>query len=242
MRLLLVFAFYTITRFLFYLFNQSLFTDIDAMYLMELMWRGIRFDASAIAYTNILVILMHIIPFKFRYNAGYQKAVSIVYYVVNTVAITLNMGDIAYYPFTLRRTTTGVFQEFENESASDFIHFIWDYWYVSFIVVVFVILLIWVNKRIKVQRASLRLNNYLYVLVGMLLMGFVSLFTVGAMRGGFTKGLRPINIVSAGQHIRKPEHRAIILNTPFALIRTIGTNRLPRKDYYDDVEQNRYLM
>ncbi|MFA6863475.1 MAG: hypothetical protein WCS11_06270, partial [Dysgonamonadaceae bacterium] len=99
LRLLLVFAFYTITRLLFYLLNQSLFPDMDATYLLKLMYHALRFDASAIAYTNSLVILMHILPFRFRYNNGYQKVTSIVFYIVNAIGITLNMIDVVYYRF-----------------------------------------------------------------------------------------------------------------------------------------------
>ena len=111
LRLLIVFALYTITRLLFYLLNPSLFTDVDTGYLASLMYRGLKFDASAIAYTNSLVILMHILPFRFRYNKIYQKVVTIVFYVVNTIGITLNMIDVVYYRYTMKRTTAGVFQD-----------------------------------------------------------------------------------------------------------------------------------
>lgn len=236
LRLLLVFGLYTITRLLFYAFNQSLFADIEVKYMLELMWRGVKFDASAIAYTNLVVILMHIIPFKFRYNKMYQKVLSILFYTINTVGITLNMADVVYYRFTLRRTTSGVFQEFENEGGTAFLHFIWTYWYVTFIVVALVVLMIWMNKKIKVQRPNLKMGTYLYSSIGVLLMALIGYYTVGAMRGGYTSGLRPINLLSAAQYVRKPEHRSIVLNTPFALIRTIGIDRLPRKDYFDNEE------
>jgi len=232
LRLLLVFGLYTITRLLFYAFNQSLFADIDPKYMLELLWLGLKYDASAIAYTNLLVIFMHIVPFRFRYNRLYQRATSIVFYIVNAIGITLNMIDVVYYRFTLRRTTTGVFQEFENENATSFMHFIWQYWYVSFIIEGLVVLMIWINKRIKIQRPSLKLNNYLYVSLGVVLMAIIDYVTVGAMRGGYITGVQPISVVSAGVHVRKPEHRSIVLNTPFALIRSVGENTLTRKEYF----------
>src|SRR5690554_6706457 len=152
LRLLLVFALYTITRLLFYLLNPSLFTDIGTGYLATLMYRGIKFDASAIAYTNSLVILLHILPFRFRYNKGYQKAVSIIFYIVNTIGITLNMIDVVYYRFTMKRTTAGIFQEFENENPTNFISFIWDFWYVTLLIIALVLLMVWVHKKIRVKR------------------------------------------------------------------------------------------
>ena len=238
LRLLLVFALYTITRFLFYVLNQSLFPDMDAGYLLSLMYHGLKFDASAIAYTNSLVILMHIVPFRFRYNKVYQKVVAIIFYIVNTIGITLNMVDVVYYRFTMKRTTTGVFQEFENENPTNFLRVIWDYWYVTLIVIALVLLMVVMYKKIKVERPYMLLRNYIYYPLGLILLAIVAYYTVGAMRGGHTPGIRPITLSNASEYVRKPEHRSIVLNTPFAIIRTIGKTRLERKEYFDTAELN----
>lgn len=236
LRLSLVFALYTITRFLFYVLNLSLFADMEAGYLATLMYRGLRFDASAIAYTNSLVILMHILPFRFRYNRGYQKVVSIVFFIVNTIAITLNMIDVVYYRYTMKRTSTGVFQEFENENPANFISFLWDYWYITLIVIALVLLMVGVYKKIRVDRSYMKLRNYIYYPLGLILMAIIGYYTVGAMRGGYTAGTRPITLSNAAEFVRKPEHRSIVLNTPFSIIRTIGKTRLERKEYFDKTE------
>jgi hypothetical protein len=197
LRLLLVFALYTITRFLFYVLNPSLFADMDAGYLATLMYRGLKFDASAIAYTNILVILMHIVPFRFRYNRGYQKVVSFIFYIVNTLGITLNMIDVVYYRFTMKRTTTGVFQEFENENPTNFVSFIWDYWYITLIVIALILIMIWMFKKIRVARPYTKLRNYIYYPLSLILFAIIGYYTVGAMRGGYTPGTRPITLSNA---------------------------------------------
>lgn len=238
MRLLLVFAIYTITRLLFYLLNQSLFADMSTGYLLSLMWHGLRFDATAIAYTNSLVILMHIIPFRFRYNRAYQKVLGIIFYVVNTIGIILNMVDTVYYRFTMKRTTTGVFQEFEHENPTSFIRFIWEYWYITLIVIGLVFLMVWLYKKIRVDQSTMRLRNFIYYPLGLIAMAIIGYHTVGAMRGGFKPGTRPITLSNAAEFIRKPEHRAIVLNTPFSIIRTIGKTRLERKNYFSKDELN----
>ncbi len=238
LRLLLVFAFYTITRLLFYVLNQSLFADIECGYLIKLMYHGLRFDASAIAYTNSLVILMHIIPFRFRYNKVYQKVISIIFYVVNAIGITLNMIDVVYYRFTLKRTTTGVFQEFENENPTGFIGMVFDFWYITLIVIALVLLMVWSYRKIKVEQSLMRLRNYVYYPLGLALMAVIGYYTVGAMRGGYTPGTRPITLSNAAEFVRKPEHRSIVLNTPFSIIRTIGKTRLERKEYFGKEELN----
>lgn len=234
LRLLLVFVLYTVTRFLFYVLNPLLFPEVEAGYLGSLMYHGLLFDASAIAYTNSLVILMHILPFRFRYNKQYQKIVSIIFYVVNAIAITLNMIDVVYYRFTMKRTTTGVFQEFENENPFNFISFVWDYWYITLITIGLIVLMVTLYKRIKVVRPFMRLHNYFYYPLSILMMAIVGYYTVGAMRGGYTPGTRPITLSNAAEYIKKPEHRSIVLNTPFSIIRTIGKTRLERKDYFKE--------
>ena len=238
LRLLLVFGLYTLTRFLFYVLNPTLFADMDMRYLGTLMYRGLRFDASAIAYTNSLVILMHILPFRFRYNRGYQKVVSVIFYIVNTIGITLNMIDVVYYRFTMKRTTSGVFQEFENENPTNFLSFIWDYWYITFIVIAMVLLMVWIHRKIRVERPYLKLRNFVYYPLAIIFMAIAGYYTVGAMRGGYTAGTRPITLSNAAEFVKKPEHRAIVLNTPFAIIRTLGKSRLERKEYFDTSELN----
>ncbi|HZJ79581.1 MAG TPA: sulfatase-like hydrolase/transferase [Dysgonamonadaceae bacterium] len=236
LRLLLVFALYTLTRLLFYLLNPSLFTDIEVGYLVSLMYRGLKFDASAIAYTNSLVILMHILPFKFRYNKAYQRVVSIIFYIVNAIGIILNMIDVVYYRYTMKRTTAGVFQEFENENATNFINFIWDFWYITLIVIVLVVLMVWAYKKIRINRSPVNFRAYIYYPLSLVLMAIIGYYTVGAMRGGYTAGTRPITLSNAAEYIRKPEHRSIVLNTPFSIIRTIGKSRLQRKEYFGKAE------
>lgn len=236
LRLLLVFALYTLTRLLFYLLNPSLFTDIETGYLASLMYRGLKFDASAIAYTNSLVILMHILPFKFRYNKAYQRVVSIIFYIVNAIGIILNMIDVVYYRYTMKRTTAGVFQEFENENATNFINFIWDFWYITLIVIVLVVLMVWAYKKIRINRSPVNFRAYIYYPLSLVLMAIIGYYTVGAMRGGYTAGTRPITLSNAAEYIRKPEHRSIVLNTPFSIIRTIGKSRLQRKEYFGKAE------
>lgn len=115
LRMLLVYGVYMATRILFYLYNLSLFENIGREGWLRIIVGGLRFDTSAIVYTNLLVIVLHILPFRFRYTRVYQQVIKYVFYVVNIIAIIANMADSVYYRFTLRRTTTSVFEEFQNE-------------------------------------------------------------------------------------------------------------------------------
>ena len=57
---------------------------------------------------------------------------------------------------------------------------------------------------------------------------------IGGMRGGLTKAVRPITISNANQYVDRPEDAALVLNTPFSLIRTIGK----RPDWMKSIHQS----
>ncbi len=235
-RLTILFVIYTVMRLLFYALNYQLLGAIPIDDFLRILRGGYRFDKTAILYLNIIVILMHVIPFHFRYNATYQKIIKYIFLVVNAVGIIINLGDIVYYRFTLRRTTMSVLKEFENESILNFSHFIWDYWYITLLSIALIFLLIWIYGKTQVKRPSVHHPWYVYYPVGIVLMVFIGYQTVGGLRGGWTAGTRPITLSNATAYINKPEHRAVVLNTPFALIRTIGKAVLKQKKYFKENE------
>ena len=96
LRLLLVFFLYSLMRVLFYLLNYEMFGAIPFYQFWTMMKGGLRFDASAIFYINALVILLHVIPFKFRYNLVYQKIIEYIFYACNAIGILPNMADAGY--------------------------------------------------------------------------------------------------------------------------------------------------
>lgn len=233
LRMLLVYAVYAVTRLLFYLFNLNLFADVTFSELVRMFVGGLKFDTSAIIYTNILVIALHILPFKFRYHKTYQRVVSGIFYFVNILAIIANMVDTVYYRFTMRRTTTAVFAEFKNEENGGtlFFRFMWDYWYVTLSVLLLSTLLVVVYRRIKVGKPLFK-TPYVYYPVNIVCSAIIVGLCIGGMRGGFAHSVRPITLSNAAEYIDKPEHRGIVLNTPFSLIRTIGKTTLQKKTYF----------
>jgi hypothetical protein len=57
---------------------------------------------------------------------------------------------------------------------------------------------------------------------------------VGGIRGGdFSKATRYINILDASRHVKNVVHADIVLNTPFAIIRTLFTNSFQKTNYPD---------
>ncbi|TQM49451.1 phosphoglycerol transferase MdoB-like AlkP superfamily enzyme [Arcticibacter tournemirensis] len=233
LKLLLVAALYTVCRIAYYLFNTSLFPAIDAGAFLLILAGGLKFDISAILYTNSLYIASQIIPFKFRHHPLYQKITAGIFYVVNGLALVANIADIAYYPFTLKRTTFTVFSQFSGEQNRLRLlsRFLFDYWYLLLLLVVLVMAMVWLYKRIGKHKVTFR-NPVAYYLSSLLMIPVVAGLFIAGARGGFRHSTRPITLSNAGEYVENPAEQNIVLNTPFALLRTIKTKSLKKEQFF----------
>jgi phosphoglycerol transferase MdoB-like AlkP superfamily enzyme len=237
-RLLFAMLLFSICRIIFYMLNADLFPDMTFGHFTHLLKGGLKFDLTAIIYTNILFILGNTIPFGFRHSTGYQKTMKWIYCVTNSVALSLNCIDIIYYRFTLRRTTWSVFQEFSNDKSNFSLigRFFVDYWYIAFILIALIFLLMWLYEKVKISPRPLITNKYVYYPVCLTLMVAAIGLSVGGIRGGFAHSTRPITISNAAVYTNNPIEIGIVLNTPFSIYRTVERTTFKRLDYYSAEE------
>ena len=236
--LLLVMLMYSIGRIGFYFFNTSFFPEMTWARMAKMMWGGLRFDLSATLYSNSLFILLMIVPLAIRFNPVYQKILFWVFMVVNSIAFAVNTADFIYYRFTLRRTTVSVFSQFKNEDNLGrlSVRFLWDYWYAVIFWMFTVALLYFVFKRIKFNGPQInsRIAFYASGVAAMLLS--VYLF-VGGARGGFRSSTRPITLSNAAAYAAVPNDINIVLNTPFAFMRTAKANVIEKVNYFSSEQE-----
>src|SRR5690349_7699752 len=118
---------------------------------MKIMIGGFRLDVVAILYTNMLFLVLMILPLYVRFQPAYQTVVKWIFFITNAAALALNVSDFIYFKFTLRRTTGDIFQQFENESnlGGLFFRFIVDYWYATLFWIALVVLMVWLYKKVK---------------------------------------------------------------------------------------------
>ncbi|MDQ2752161.1 MAG: LTA synthase family protein, partial [Bacteroidota bacterium] len=232
--LLLVMLFYSLCRIGFYLFNTSYFPGMTLQNFADIMWGGLQFDLAAVLYTNALLILLLIIPNPWQYNSKYKAVCKWVFIVVNSLAIATNVIDFIYYKFTLRRTTLSIFSQFKNENNLGvlFIHFFFTYWYAVLLFVVLIFLLVKMYKWIDYER--IQTNNRKHYLISILLVPVVVVLFVGGVRGGFAHSTRPITLSNAAQYGNDPRDMNIVLNTPFAMIRTVNKYVIKKMAYFPD--------
>ena len=235
--LLLAMFFYTLCRMGFYLFNTAYFPGMTFGIFLHLLAGGLVFDLSGVLYSNALFILLIIIPHPWRYKPAYKKIVKWVFIIVNSVAIATNIIDFIYYRVTLARTTLSIFSQFKNEQnmGTLFFHFFITYWYL----VLLFIVLVWCLKKLyeKIDYEGPQIKNiWLRYAAHTVIMVICAVLFVGGVRGGFAHSTRPITLSNAPQYSVKPQYAAIVLNTPFALIRTSRTEDIKKVNYFSSDE------
>lgn len=238
LQLVLIMFLFTVCRLGYYFYNFSFFPETTAIGFLRILWGGLRFDLTAILYLNALILLLMIIPLDIRFHAVYQKIVKWIYFIVNGGALAANVMDTVYYPFTLRRTTADVFAQFENETnmGSLFLRFFLDYWYALVFWIFLVWLMVKLYNRIRVEGPMLQ-NKITYYVGGVLAMPLIIGLFIGAVRGGFAHSTRPITLSNAGEYVDHPAEVSIVLNTPFAMLRTMGKTKIKKVKYFTDEKE-----
>ena len=233
-RILLVLFLFSLSRIGFYLFNFKMFTGVTPGEFFSIMKGGLLFDISAVIYINSLFILLHVIPFDIRYNDIYQKVMKYLFFITNGLAFAVNSADFVYFRFVFKRATADVFKTFENETnlINLFFRFLIDYWQVTLFCILIWFLMIYLYNKVKVIKPEPS-NRIAYYSLNVLAIPLVAALAIGGVRGGYKHSTRPITISNAARYAENPRNVAIVLNTPFSLLRTWGKKALVRYDFYD---------
>ena len=231
--LLLLMSLYSLCRIGFYLFNVNFFPAMTVSRFSRILVGGLKFDLTAILYLNALVVLLMIIPFQVRFNTIYQKVIKYIFIIVNAIGLAANVADFIYYRFTLRRTTVSVFTQFANEKNKGllFFQFLIDYWYAVIVWAVLVVLLVKLFNRITYEGPQLR-NKWVFYFGGLAAMLLIVYLFIGGVRGGFRHSTRPITLSNAAEFATVPKDINLVLNTPFALLRTAKTTVIEKVNYF----------
>ncbi|MBQ9584977.1 MAG: sulfatase-like hydrolase/transferase [Muribaculaceae bacterium] len=236
--LAIAYVVYLIARIAYLLENYSIFTQgMDSAAIVNAFKGGFMFDSSAIMYTMSLYIVMMLLPLHLKERAGYHKVCKWLFVVVNTLALAVNLMDAVYFQYTSRRTTSTVFGEFSHENnlaavfGTEFIH----HWYfvVLAAVVAWLMWKLYIMPRLSVERA--RSWRY-YAVMAASVVAMVPVM-IGGMRGGLAHAVRPITVSNANQYVDRPVDAALVLNTPFSLLRTLGKDVFHNPNYYSSEKQ-----
>ncbi len=241
-RFLVLMFLFSVCRIAFYIINIGYFPNTSFQGMMTIMGGGLQFDTSAILYTNLLYFTLLLLPWTFRYNLVFQLVMKWLYLVSNGLALMANACDFIYFQFGFRRTTASIFSEFKNEDNLGALmpKFIVGYWYVVLIWIALTAILFftygpphlgkhWYRKGWKLKVVPVTKASVLFVLFGVLI--------VGGLRGDWKHSTRPITLSNAGKYINEPLEANIVLNTPFAIYRTLGKRTFERESFFTSGEE-----
>lgn len=243
--LLWVFLAYQICRAAFLMEHWSLYKEgLASLNLFKAFKGSLVFDTSAIVYTHLPYLVMMLMPFTFRDKRWVANLAKGYYLVVNAIAITANLIDVAYFAYTNRRTTCSVFTEFTNDpsqvSGAIFTELL-RHWYL----VVLGLALVWMLYKLYVKpQGMVKLSSVKekvrYYTVSSLAFLLTTVLCIGGARGGFATSTRPITLSNANQYVNRPCEASLILNTPFAMIRTVTKKTFTVPSFYppEEVEQH----
>ena len=229
--LLLAYVLYFVARIVFLLTNYSFYEGhLEFPHLMEMLGGGLVFDTSAILVTNIPYIV-------FLLLTPWRKLAQWTYIIINAVAFAINLADCVYFRFTMRRTTTTVFDEFQNENniAGVICTELINHWY---LVLLFIILIWALWKLYRSPNKAVSVGSWwTWYPSQVLLLAIFAPFVVAGIRGGFATAVRPITISNANQYVDRPIEAALVLNTPFSLYRTIGKDVFMVPEYFTNEQE-----
>lgn len=231
LQFLVLLIIYQITRFLFFIFNYSYFsnnhfTDIFIGFL----W-GSRFDIWVILIINMPLLIWALLPF----NCNLYKTFHLYFVIFNSFVLLFNLIDIAYFDFTLKRSTADLFNLINtgNDVWVLLPRFIIDFWYIILFFVVIILFLykayLWIPKP-SLTSFKFTIKNIAYLFLTWLII-FSLMFS--NLRG---TRLRPVSLMSASLHAN-PNLLPLVLNTPFSILKTYGKPIPVIHQYFNNPEK-----
>ncbi len=198
-------------------FNHYYFSDLNLFDFFNIIFWGVKYDLSAIAYTNLLPFVLSIIYIG---NQKIQnKIIALLFILVNSIAVLSNCADFEFFKFINKRTSYDLF--ITNGLSTDFFtlipNFLRDYWYIIIIWLILTLLIVLGQKRInKIAplNASFSLKNFFAQIF------FATIFvglSILAGRGGLQP--RPITTINAAANV-STKYVVLAINTPFSIYTT----------------------
>ena len=239
--ILLAYVCFMLCRLAFLWYNwDDVRVGLDSSMTGQLLKGSLLYDTSGLMYLCIPYIAMMMFPLHFKEKDGYYKVARIVFIVLISAGCLANIADTVYYPYTGCRSTFNILTEFKNEGAGEigniFFQNIIDNWYMTLFFLAIVALLIFASGTPQIIGFRKQAGYYT---VKTVLFAISSLLCVVGIRGGATGSIRPIAMSNAFQYAPNPPQAAMILNTPFCAIRSIGHSSKKTAGYFSEEELDR---
>ena len=226
-RLGIILCCFQVGRILFYLFNRASFSNLVFTDFFAALW----FDIITICLITIPFSFFSLLPFRFSTNTYYQGFLQLLFHFINSVALGLNLVDVIYFNYSNKRSAMELFSILQgtNDLQQQLYSLIRDFWFLILILVLCTYLSNYIYNKTKQHNEidgsiKKKITTFLITLFLLIILG----------RGGFQ--LKPLGPLDATKFTRV-ENCALILNTPFTLLKSINKSLLQQKNYLNKKEE-----
>lgn len=231
-RLLIPLVFLSVTRIIFYLFNTTKFNSVSLSDFLAGAW----FDCITIALYFLPYIILFLLPIPIRGYKSFQLFMKFLFVLTTFLLVAMNLMDVEYFKYTSKRSTIDLFTILG--AGSDFMQlittFMKDFWYlIVFQLIIIVLIWKWYSKLGETNETFQQKPNRFYRINSMTFLFGISL-TIVIGRGGI--GFKPVGILEAS-NFTSSEKTALVLNTPFAMIKSFGQTSLQEVEYFKSLKE-----
>lgn len=243
---LLAYMVIMICQVIFVLMNLDTYADtFSNNSIYRLLIGNLAFATPAVCYLNALYIVVLLFPLHYKEGGLMQEITKLCFVIPNALGVVANLCDSIYVRYTDRRTTWDVFQEFSNDNNLDKIighEMAANWWLVAVAVII-----MWALGRFytpakknidsSCARTTTIPNRLIrYYILHITLLAVMAALIVTGIRGGIGRTVRPITLSNANEYVSSPNDAAVVLNTPFTLIRTVGRTPFATKQFFEEEE------
>lgn len=225
-RLLFLLILFSLCRLLFFLFYSTEFESCTTAQIVHAFVVGLRFDVSILLGANVVFFFPLAIGRFFVIPKWIFTINKLLFVLVNTMLISLNLLDLEYFAFTGKRTgieILGIKDDIGNQASQLFLH----YWHIALLGFVLFLWILLRTLRLKYEPVASK-RPVLYFAIGYAV--FIGLSVIGIRSGFQLKPLRP-NIAFS---IEPSKLGNVVLNTPFNIFMTIGIEPIESVHYFKD--------
>lgn len=242
LQICLLLLLYFISRCVFVLINLSFFHDLTLSRFLKISLSAIRFDLATILLFNGVYIILFLLPLPLFRKQPWSGALQWFFIVSNSIAFLFEISDWAYFPFTLKRSTTDVLDMISRKGDFWILlpHFFIDYWYAPLGFIFFMFLFIKVNN--KVVKYTPVIGTDVNSIIRLSLQIVMLLVVAGLVVIGFRGGLQRVPITnSTALQVADAKYVPIVLNTPFSITHSFSDDKLEEMHFFTDAELKNYF-
>jgi phosphoglycerol transferase MdoB-like AlkP superfamily enzyme len=129
------------------IFQLQYYSSLSIGEELKVLYWGLRLDFAAVFYLNLFFFLFYFFIAPFISPKWQQRSAVILFSLINLPFIGLNIIDLVYYQYNLRRSTVDLFYVF-GDSMRSFGSLFRQYWYVVISFILFAVVFVRIVKRI----------------------------------------------------------------------------------------------